>query len=62
MVTNMVSVMASLCFGHFPDAYLDIITDTLMHSDSSEQVQKAVRDVKQSLRVFRTYWGILDFL
>lgn len=56
------SVVSTLCFGHFPDAYLDVMTDTLLAADSSDKVRKAVHDVKQSLRVFRTYWGILDYL
>lgn len=51
-----------MLFGHFPDAYLDIMTDALLASDPSEKVSKAVAEVKQSLRTFRAYWGILDFL
>ena len=62
MASDTASAVSTLCFGHFPDAYLDIMTDALQAADSTDKVRQAVRDVKQSLRVFRTYWGILDYL
>lgn len=61
-LANSVSLVSTVFFAHFPDAYVEIMADSLRKADSSERVQKAVSDVKHSLRVFRQYWGILDFL
>jgi hypothetical protein len=61
MVAEVFSVISTLLFGHFPDAYLDIMVDSLKMANSSERVQKAVDEVKDSLRLFRKAWSVLDF-